>query len=403
MIQNNSTFKIAIEQLKQGGMIILVDDHDRENEGDIVLAGEFATNETINFMIKKAGGIVCLSVESVLLKKFNIGVQPMNHASSLAANFSVSVDAVHDITTGVSAADRVKTIQTLLDENATSDDIATPGHLFPLCAKPKGVLERRGHTEGSVDLMKIAGLKPAAVICEIIGEEGAMLRGDALKKFAQEHQLPFISIQDIVNYRLSHENWVSVYSQANISTKQYGKLSLTIFKDELNNQEIPVITPLDFHTQASPFVRLHSSCFTGDILGSQHCDCGEQLSLSLQQVVAHKGVLIYLPQEGRNIGLGNKIKAYALQQQGMDTVEANHALGFEDDERNYAIAAHILKQLNIDSVKLLTNNPRKVAGLECYGITVTERIPLEIKAHADNQQYLHTKKHKLKHLLSEIV
>jgi 3,4-dihydroxy 2-butanone 4-phosphate synthase/GTP cyclohydrolase II len=400
MNENFEAINKAIQQLQKGGMIVLVDDNNRENEGDLVIAAEFATAEAMNFMIKKAGGIVCLSVEEPLLRKFNIGMQPINNASKLAANFTVSVDATHGITTGVSAADRARTIATLLDPKAKPDDIATPGHLFPLCAKQNGVLERRGHTEGSVDLMKIADLKPMAVICEIIDEEGAMLRGVALEHFAKQHHLPFVSIQDIVHHRLAHENWVALYSQAVVPTEQYGELLFSVFQDKLQNQEIAVIYAPDFMPQKNTLVRLHSACFTGDILGSMLCDCGEQLELGLKKLIEEKGVLIYLPQEGRGIGLGNKIKAYALQAKGMDTVEANQALGFEEDERDYAMAAHILKSLGLWSIKLLTNNPLKIEGLASYGIEVSGQVSLEVKHNSHNCSYLQTKKNKMGHLLT---
>ena len=390
----------AIKELKRGGMIVLVDDYDRENEGDLIIAGEFATAETINFMIRNTGGVLCVSVEDTLLKQFNIPMPPMSNTGKLTANFSCSIDAVHNVTTGISAHDRAVTVATLLDPNATPDDIVTPGHLFPLRAKLNGVLERRGHTEGSVDLMKIAGLKPIAVISEIMNEDGTMTRGKLLTQFADKHQLPVLSIQDIVHYRLAHENWVELYSQCTVPTKKHGTIELSIFKDKLSSEEITVINAPSFHPEKNALVRVHSSCFTGDLLGSTRCDCGEQFDMSMEAILENNGILIYLSQEGRDIGLGNKIKAYALQAQGLDTVEANHVLGFKSDERDYAMAAHILKALGIHSVKLLTNNPFKVKGLESYGITVSERVPIEIKSNVNNHEYLLIKKQKLNHLLS---
>ena len=390
----------AIKELKRGGMIVLVDDYDRENEGDLIIAGEFATAETINFMIRNTGGVLCVSVEDTLLKQFNIPMPPMSNTGKLTANFSCSIDAVHNVTTGISAHDRAVTVATLLDPNATPDDIVTPGHLFPLRAKLNGVLERRGHTEGSVDLMKIAGLKPIAVISEIMNEDGTMTRGKLLTQFADKHQLPVLSIQDIVHYRLAHENWVELYSQCTVPTKKHGTIELSIFKDKLSSEEITVINAPSFHPEKNALVRVHSSCFTGDLLGYTRCDCGEQFDMSMEAILENNGILIYLSQEGRDIGLGNKIKAYALQAQGLDTVEANHVLGFKSDERDYAMAAHILKALGIHSVKLLTNNPFKVKGLESYGITVSERVPIEIKSNVNNHEYLLIKKQKLNHLLS---
>lgn len=394
-----ASLHFAQERLKSGGMIILTDDTDRENEGDLVIAAEFATPEAINFMIKKAGGIVCVSVEESILKKFNIPIQPVHRASTLAANFSVSIDAAQGITTGVSAADRAKTIAVLLDPESSADDIATPGHTFPLCAKPKGVLERRGHTEGSIDLMKITGLKPMAVICEIVGDDGEMLRGEGLNNFAQQYDLPSVSIQSLVQHRLVQESWVELQAQSRINTKQYGEFMLSVFKNKLDDKEMIVMHALDFKAQEDCLVRLHSSCFTGDFLGSTRCDCGEQFEMSLKKILNERGVLIYLPQEGRGIGLANKIKAYALQDQGLDTVEANLALGFEDDARDYAAAAHVLRFLGISSVQLLTNNPRKVSGLEYYGVVVSERVPLRVESSCGNRMYLAVKKEKLGHVL----
>jgi 3,4-dihydroxy 2-butanone 4-phosphate synthase/GTP cyclohydrolase II len=400
MPEKFSFIEKSILQLKQGGMVMLVDDYDRENEGDLVIAGEFATAEAMNFMIRNTGGVLCVSVEDDLLKRFNIPMPPLSNTGKLTANFSCSIDAVNNVTTGISAHDRAVTVATLLDPNATPDDIVTPGHLFPLRAKTKGVLERRGHTEGSVDLMKIAGLKPVAVISEIMNEDGTMTRGKLLTQFAEKHQLPILSIQDIVHYRLAHENWVELYSQCTVPTKKYGDIQLSIFKDKLTQQEISVINAPNFYPEQDLLVRVHSSCFTGDLLSSTRCDCGEQFDVSMEAILEKNGVLIYLSQEGRDIGLGNKIKAYALQAQGLDTVEANHALGFKADERDYAAAAHILKSFGIGSIKLLTNNPFKVQGLESYGIKVTERVPIEIKFNINNHRYLLVKKQKLNHSLS---
>jgi 3,4-dihydroxy 2-butanone 4-phosphate synthase/GTP cyclohydrolase II len=391
----------AIKALQLGKMVLLTDDTTRENEADLIFAAEKISEKAMGFMMQHTCGIVCLSMtedkaSALGLKLLLTKNDNTNHQKT---PFAMSFEASTGVTTGISASDRMATIRAASKPHASCADIVSPGHVFPLIAEDKGVLFRRGHTEGSVDLMKMAGLQPQAVICELMNSDGSVAKGAEVLQFALTYKIPIVSIEEIVHYRLAHENWVELYSKANIPTHLYGEISISVFQDKLNDQEVVVLHGPRFAPGKETLVRLHSSCFTGDLLGSARCDCGEQLALGLQKIVAENGVLIYLPQEGRGIGLGNKIKAYALQAEGMDTVEANDALGLKVDARDYATAAQILKSLKLNRIKLLTNNPLKVEGLVSYGIEVCEQLPLEVKPNAHNTCYLDTKKNKLNHLL----
>ncbi|MBA2650505.1 MAG: 3,4-dihydroxy-2-butanone-4-phosphate synthase [Legionella sp.] len=397
-----STVKIeqALEQLKSGGMIILIDDENRENEGDLVIAAEFATPEVINFMSRVACGLICLPMDEALIDKLNLPPMVQNNRSPYGTGFTISIEAANGVTTGISAKDRAHTIQVAIDSKSGPLDIISPGHIFPLRAKKKGVLERIGQTEGSVDLVRIAGLIPAAVICEIINEDGTMSRRPDLEKFSKRYSIPAVLVKDLVDYRIRHEQLVSPGATIRIPLKNHGDFNMTVFTNELDCSEHFVLVKPPVITNKVPLVRIHSECITGDVFGSCKCDCGKQLELSLALIAKEGGVLIYLRQEGRGIGLSNKLKAYALQEQGLDTVEANLELGLPADSRNYAIAYQILKHLGIDVLRLLTNNPSKLEALKHYGLQIAERIPLEIEATGENRLYLQTKKNKLGHLLT---
>lgn len=394
-----SQLEYALTALKQGRMVLLFDSADRENEGDLVMAAEKATPEAINFMITQARGLVCLPMSPEYIDRLNIPMMTHQNHSRRSTQFTVSIEATEGITTGISAADRAHTIKVACADGAVPADIVSPGHIFPLRANEKGVLARQGHTEGSVDLMKLAGLKPAAVICEVSNVDGSMARFEQLEAFSEEHDIPLINIQDIVLHRLLHESWVELVAETVLPVDSLGEFQFSVYEDKLSGQEIAVMQRSVPEGEV-PLVRLHSACFTGDMLGSLRCDCGGQLKKSLQLISEEGGVLLYLPQEGRGIGLANKVKAYALQDKGMDTVEANLALGFKEDDRDYAPAAHILKALGLGSVKLLTNNPKKIAGLRRYGIAVLERVPIVLPTQKDNADYMAVKASKLGHLLA---
>jgi 3,4-dihydroxy 2-butanone 4-phosphate synthase/GTP cyclohydrolase II len=400
----HSKFKaveLALASLKAGKMVLLTDDSHRENEADLIFAAEHITEDAMRFMLKHTCGIVCLAITNPQAAQLGLKLlfNKSDNANHQKTPFAMSFEASQGVTTGISVGDRVTTILAAMKEGAAPSDIVSPGHVFPLIAEEAGVLTRRGHTEGSVDLMKLAHLKPASVICELMNPDSSVAKGAQVLQFAGAHDIPLVSVQDIVQYRKAHENHVALYSKAKIPTQDYGDLILSVFENPLQEQEIVVLHAPSFQPSKETLVRVHSACFTGDLLGSTRCDCGEQLERSLKKILAENGVLIYLPQEGRGIGLGNKIKAYALQAEGMDTVEANDALGFKADERDYAAAAQILKTLGCPRVKLLTNNPLKVQGLSSYGIDVCEQVPLEVVPNPHNVCYLDTKKNKLNHLL----
>ncbi|MBU0727529.1 3,4-dihydroxy-2-butanone-4-phosphate synthase, partial [Patescibacteria group bacterium] len=353
----------AIKDLKAGGMIIVIDDEDRENEGDLVMAGQFATPEAINFMVKEGRGLVCTPIDEELAYRLNF--HPMVANSDGNCNFSVSVDAKEGTTTGISAAERANTIKKIVDKTSTANDFIRPGHMFPLIAKQGGVLVRAGHTEAAVDLMKQAGLSPVGVICEIMNEDGTMARLPDLEKFAKKHGLRIITIKDLINYRSKNEKLIVKEAETNLTT-EHGKFKVYVYKSLIDYKEHVAFVMGNIKNK-SALVRVHSECLTGDIFGSKHCDCGQQLDKSLDMISKNgSGVLLYMRQEGRGIGLANKIKAYKLQEKGLDTVEANHQLGFKGDLRDYGIGAQILADLSIKEIELLTNNPKKVIGLEGY-------------------------------------
>jgi len=385
-----ATIEHAVETLKAGKMVILMDDEDRENEGDLVVAAEYATPEVINFMSRHGCGLICLSMADELIDKLQLPMMAQNNKSPYGTAFTVSIEAAQGVSTGISAQDRAQTIQVAIN----------PGHVFPLRARKKGVLERPGQTEGSVDLAKLAGLAPAAVICEIINEDGTMSRRDELVLFSQKHNIPLVTIKDLIEYRIRHEVLVNADASTRIPLQNKGDFNMTVFANELDSAEhFALVKPPAFANRV-PLVRIHSECITGDVFGSCKCDCGKQLEQSLSLIAAEGGILIYLRQEGRGIGLANKLKAYALQEQGLDTVDANHQLGLPVDGRDYAIAYQILKYFGIDAIRLLTNNPSKIAAVDRYGIKVMERVPLEIEPTKESHRYLKTKKEKMGHLLA---
>ena len=388
----------VIEDLKVGKPVIIVDDESRENEGDLVIAAEFATRESINFIIKEARGLLCTPMLESDLRRLGIPQMVERNTDNHETAFTVSVDHV-DTTTGISPEERAITMQKLIDANAKPEDFRRPGHVFPLRYKEGGVLVRQGHTEASIDLCKLAGLYPAAAICEITNDEGYMSRMDDLLAFSKKHDLKIASVEALVEYRKRHDKLVSIAAETKLPTK-YGDFRIIIFKNEVDHKEHLMIVKGDVRGKSDVLMRIHSECLTGDVFGSHRCDCGEQLENALRSIEEQgEGIVIYMRQEGRGIGLTNKIKAYTLQDEGYDTVEANVKLGFPPDMREYSLAAQMLRELDVKSVKLLTNNPEKKEDLERWGITVTKRVPIVIKANSINAKYLNTKKEKMRHML----
>ncbi|MDD5669443.1 MAG: bifunctional 3,4-dihydroxy-2-butanone-4-phosphate synthase/GTP cyclohydrolase II [Candidatus Omnitrophica bacterium] len=393
-----------LEDLKSGRMVIVVDDEERENEGDLVMAASFIKPEHINFMAKFGRGLVCVPMEEERLQELNL--HPMTDSmvqskgkDPFSTAWMVSTDAARGITTGISAFDRARTIEVLIDPQSRPDDLVRPGHLFPLRARKGGVLVRAGHTEASVDLMKLASLYSAAVICEIMNDDGTMARFPELRAFAKKHNLKVCSIEELIEYRRRSEKLIEKVSEAALPTEN-GVYTLMVYRDLLNNKTHTALTMGSWKNEPV-LVRVHSECLTGDVFGSLRCDCGKQLKKAMQMINrAKKGVVLYMSQEGRGIGLADKIRAYSLQDQGMDTVQANEALGFKPDMRDYGIGAQILADLGLKKIQLLTNNPRKIVGLEGYGLQVVERVPLEVEPNPSNLRYLKTKKDKLGHNLS---
>ena len=393
-----NTIEEVIEDLKAGKPVIIVDDESRENEGDLVIAAEFATRETINFIIKEARGLLCTPMLEKDLIRLGIHQMVEKNTDNHETAFTVSVDHV-DTTTGISPEERAVTMQKLIDPNAKPEDFRRPGHVFPLRYKEGGVLVRQGHTEASIDLCKLAGLYPAAAICEITNDEGYMSRMDDLLAFSKKHNLKIASVEALVEYRKRHDRLVSIAAETKLPTK-FGEFRIIVFKNEVDHKEHLMIVKGDVRGKSDVLMRIHSECLTGDVFGSHRCDCGEQLENALRSIEEQgEGIVIYMRQEGRGIGLTNKIKAYTLQDEGYDTVEANVKLGFPPDMREYSLAAQMLRELDVKNVKLLTNNPEKKEDLERWGITVSKRVPIVIKANSINAKYLNTKKEKMRHML----
>ena len=395
------TIEKAIDEFRKGKMLVVVDDEDRENEGDFIVAAETATPDDINFMMKYGRGLVCMPITQDCANQFNLGpmVPHTNNTALYETNFTISVDAVKNATTGISSADRWETVQVLLDENAKPSALGRPGHMFPLMAKDGGVLQRAGHTEASVDLAILAGLKPAALLVEIVDEDGTMARGDRLEEIAKEHDLTLITIADLIEYRRKKEELVDELSMIPLPNK-YGDFKLILFEDKIHGDHHVALVKGDISEDDHTLVRVHSQCLTGDIFGSLRCDCGQQLEGALDRIEKEgKGVLVYLRQEGRGIGLKNKIRAYQLQDDGLDTVEANEKLGYAADLREYGIGAQILRKCGVRKMRLLTNNPQKIVGIEGHGLEVVGREALEFEANHVNEKYLKTKRDKLGHFI----
>jgi GTP cyclohydrolase II/3,4-dihydroxy-2-butanone 4-phosphate synthase len=396
-----NTVEEALEDLKIGKPVVVVDDEDRENEGDLVLPAQVATYEWLNFIINQARGLMCVPVSVEVAQRLQLDPMTARNTDHHGTAFTISVDAAEGTTTGISTGDRLKTVLDLADPTKKAEDFLRPGHMFPLIAKKGGVLERRGHTEAAVDLAKLCGFEPVGVIMEILNQDGTMARRDDLFEFCEEHNLKIITVDELILYRKKNEKLVKNEADVRIPTK-FGEFEFVGYSDQIENKEYLAIIKGDVRGKENVTVRLHSECLTGDVFGSKRCDCQDQLHKSLHEIENKgEGLVIYLRQEGRGIGILNKLKAYKLQDQGYDTVEANHKLGFEDDLRDYAVAAQIIKDLNIKSISLMTNNPSKIKGLETYGIKVVDREEIEIPANDVDEKYLKTKKEKMGHLLKQ--
>lgn len=389
----------ALADLRRGRMVIVVDDEDRENEGDLILAAEHATPAAVNFMARFGRGLICVPTVGERLKQLGVERMVTQNRETFKTDFQVSVDAAFGITTGISAADRARTIQIMADPTALPDDLVQPGHVFPLRAKPGGVLQRAGHTEAAVDLVRLAGCRPVGVICEIMSDDGTMARLPELRKFARKHKLRICSIADLISHRRSREKLVEHVEVVKMPT-DYGDFDLHLYVSRTDGQNHLALVKGDVREQSDVLVRVHSECLTGDVFGSRRCDCGPQLHQAMKQVAAAgRGVILYMRQEGRGIGLGPKIQAYKLQEKGLDTVEANQKLGYAMDLREYGLGAQILCDLGLQTIRLLTNNPKKIVGLEGYGLKIVEQVPIRVSPNPHNARYLKTKREKLGHLL----
>jgi len=381
-------------------MVILVDDEDRENEGDLCMAAQHVTSKAINFMARYGRGLICLSMADDLADRLNLQLMTTNNRSQFGTAFTVSIEAGKGVTTGISAKDRATTILTAVADEAKAEDLVSPGHIFPLRAKKGGVLVRTGQTEGSVDLARLAYLKPAGVICEIMKEDGSMARMPDLEIFAEKHGLKIVTVADLIDFRMQHERLIKRVAEAMLPTKYGGEFRIIVYENDVDEMKHIALVKGEIQSEDEVLVRVHSECVTGDLFGSLRCDCGDQLHKAMEMVEKEgKGVIVYMHQEGRGIGLANKIKAYHLQDHGRDTVEANLELGFKNDLRDYGIGAQILVDLGVRKMRLMTNNPKKIVGVEGYGVKVVERVPIEIKPNKDNVRYLKTKKDKMGHLL----
>ncbi|MBI5326043.1 MAG: bifunctional 3,4-dihydroxy-2-butanone-4-phosphate synthase/GTP cyclohydrolase II [Ignavibacteriae bacterium] len=397
-----NTIEEALHDLVCGKMVIVMDDEDRENEGDLIVASEFCTPEIINFMSSKAKGLICVSITEERAKELDLRVMVRDSSALHGTKFTVSVDYIHGTTTGISAYDRAATVRALANQETKPQDLGRPGHIFPLIAAKEGVLRRAGHTEATVDLMRLAGLKPSGVLCEILKEDGSMARLDDLKQFAGEYNLKIITVKDLIAYRLKSDFLVKCVAKAKLPSK-HGDFNIKVYANIFDGLEHVALVKGTWKKDETILVRVHSECLTGDVFGSLRCDCGPQLNCSMKMIEkAGKGVVLYMRQEGRGIGLVNKIKSYALQEKGLDTVEANEELGFKADPRDYGIGAQILSDLGVRRMRLITNNPKKRVGLVSYGLEVSELVPLEIEPNEMNKKYLKTKKDKMGHLLHNL-
>jgi 3,4-dihydroxy 2-butanone 4-phosphate synthase/GTP cyclohydrolase II len=396
------SIETAIARVGEGRMVVVVDDEDRENEGDLILAAEKVTPEAINFLAKHARGLICVSATAEHLQRLDLHPMVQRNTARLGTRFTVSIDAVEGTTTGISASDRALTIQKFMDPATRPEDLARPGHVFPMQAQDGGVLTRAGHTEAAADLARLAGLRPSGVLCEVMDEDGSMARVETLRRFAKQFDMPLISIRDLIEYRRQHERLVHEAQRVRLPTS-YGEFSLRLYKSDVDPDEHLALVMGEIDPERPVLVRVHSECLTGDLFHSLRCDCGEQMDAALRQIASEgNGVFLYMRQEGRGIGLLNKLRAYALQEKGDDTVEANRKLGFPPDLRHYGIGAQILADLGVRKMRLLTNNPKKIVGLSAYGLELVERVPIQAPANPANKRYLTTKRDRMGHLLVDL-